>query len=317
MSFRKAPLYSASRRGRSGTAVAPVAPGPDEAASAVPAVESTPAVPRLQRFAARYAALAWAGAGALVALAAMLALTSLQPRPQVITQAQIDAAVRHSLEKDPLPSPAAKAYENIARSVVRVVGLMDEEDDASERPDKRAMERSLGTGVVIKDDGTILTNLHVVWGAKRVHVTFANGHESDAKMVGTQPENDLAVLKASSLPDDLEPATMRSTGDLAPGDQVIAVGHPFGIGPSVSAGVVSGLGREFRAPDGEHALTNLIQFDAAANPGNSGGPLVTMDGFVVGIVTAILNPNEQRTFVGIGFAVPIENAAGAAGLSPF
>jgi S1-C subfamily serine protease len=225
--------------------------------------------------------------------------------------------VRHSLEKDPLPSPATKAYQAIAPSVVRVVGLMDEEDDASERPDKRAMERSLGTGVVIKDDGTILTNLHVVWGAKRVHVTFADGHESDAQLVGTQPENDLAVLKAKSLPSELEPATMRSTGDLAPGDQVIAVGHPFGIGPSVSAGVVSGLGREFRAPEGQHALTNLIQFDAAANPGNSGGPLVTMDGYVVGIVTAILNPNEQRTFVGIGFAVPIENAAGAAGLSPF
>jgi S1-C subfamily serine protease len=136
-------------------------------------------------------------------------------------------------------------------------------------------------------------------------------------MVGAQPENDLAVLKAKSLPDDLEPATMRSTGDLAPGDQVIAVGHPFGIGPSVSAGVVSGLGREFRSPEGQNALTNLIQFDAAANPGNSGGPLVTMDGYVVGIVTAILNPNEQRTFVGIGFAVPIESAAGAAGLPPF
>ena len=179
------------------------------------------------------------------------------------------------------------------------------------------MDRSLGSGVVIKEDGTILTNLHVVWGAKRVRVIFADGHESDAQMVGAQPENDLAVLKAKSLPDDLEPATMRSTGDLAPGDQVIAVGHPFGIGPSVSAGVISGLGREFRAPDGEHALTNLIQFDAAANPGNSGGPLVTMDGYVVGIVTAILNPNEQRTFVGIGFAVPIENAAGAAGLPPF
>jgi S1-C subfamily serine protease len=210
-----------------------------------------------------------------------------------------------------------KAYDNVGRSVVRVVGLMDEEDDALERPDKMAMERSLGTGVVIKDDGTILTNLHVVWGAKRVRVTFADGHESDAKMVGTQPENDLAVLRALSLPDDLEPATMRSTADLAPGDEVIAVGHPFGIGPSVSSGVVSGLGREFRSPEGQQALTNLIQFDAAANPGNSGGPLVTMDGFVVGIVTAILNPNEQRTFVGIGFAVPIENAAGAAGMAPF
>ncbi|MBL8362539.1 MAG: trypsin-like peptidase domain-containing protein, partial [Rubrivivax sp.] len=210
-----------------------------------------------------------------------------------------------------------KAYEKVGRSVVRVIGLMDEKDDGRDRPDKRALDRSLGTGVVIKDDGTILTNLHVVWGAKKVRVTFANGHESEALMLGAQPENDLAVLKALSLPDDLEPATMRSTGDLASGDQVIAVGHPFGIGPSVSAGVVSGLGREFRSPEGQHALTNLIQFDAAANPGNSGGPLVTMDGYVVGIVTAILNPNEQRTFVGIGFAVPIENAAGAAGLPPF
>jgi len=273
---------------------------------------------RRKGFGRHYPALAWAGLGALLALALMLALGQLQPRQRVITQAQIDAAVRHSLEKDPLPSRAMKAYEKVAGSVVRVVGLMDEKDDAKEqRPDKMAMERSLGTGVVIKDDGTILTNLHVVWGAKKVRVTFANGHESDARMLGAQPENDLAVLKADSLPDDLEPATMRSTADLAPGDEVIAVGHPFGIGPSVSAGVVSGLGREFRSPEGNNALTNLIQFDAAANPGNSGGPLVTTDGFVVGIVTAILNPNEQRTFVGIGFAVPIENAAGAAGMAPF
>ena len=261
--------------------------------------------------------MAWSGLGALLALAVMLAVTSLQPRQRVITQKQIDAAVRHTLEKEPLPSPAAKAYEIVGRSVVRVVGLGEDDDDDKNRPDKRAMDRSLGTGVVIKEDGTILTNLHVVWGAKRVRVTFANGHESDAVVVGTQPENDLAVLKAKSLPDDLEPATMRSTGDLSPGDQVIAVGHPFGIGPSVSAGVISGLNREFRAPEGQNALTNLIQFDAAANPGNSGGPLVTMDGYVVGIVTAILNPNEQRTFVGIGFAVPIESAAGAAGLPPF
>jgi S1-C subfamily serine protease len=179
------------------------------------------------------------------------------------------------------------------------------------------MERSLGTGVVIIDNGTILTNLHVVWGAKKVRVRFANGHESDAVMVGAMPEHDLAVLKASSLPDDLQSATMRSTGDLQPGDHVIAVGYPFGIGPSASYGVVSGLKREFNAPDGEKTLTNLIQFDAAANPGNSGGPLVTMDGHVVGIVTAILNPSEQRTFIGIGFAVPIENAAAGAGMPPF
>jgi len=319
MAQRKTPLYSPSRRSAAAPATPPAAApsGANPAPEAASAPAAGVAAPRKPFFSRHLPAIAWSGIGALLAMAVMLAAISLQPRQRIITQAQIDAAVRHSLEKDPLPSQATKAYEVVARSVVRVVGLMDEDDDGKDRPDKRAMDRSLGTGVVIKDDGTILTNLHVVWGAKRVRVTFANGHESEAQMVGAQPENDLAVLKAKSLPDDLEPATMRSTGDLAPGDQVIAVGHPFGIGPSVSAGVVSGLGREFRAPEGQNALTNLIQFDAAANPGNSGGPLVTMDGYVVGIVTAILNPNEQRTFVGIGFAVPIENAAGAAGLPPF
>ena len=98
---------------------------------------------------------------------------------------------------------------------------------------------------------------------------------------------------------------------------MIAVGFPFGIGPSVSSGIVSGMNRTFRSPEGKQQLTNLIQFDAAANPGNSGGPLVTMDGQVVGIVTAILNPSQARTFIGIGFAVPIENAASAVGLHPF
>jgi S1-C subfamily serine protease len=175
----------------------------------------------------------------------------------------------------------------------------------------------VGTGVVIVDKGTILTNLHVVLGAKRIQVVFADGLESDATITGTRPEHDLAVLQAQTIPDDLIPATMRSTADLALGDQVVAVGFPFGIGPSVTAGVISGLRREFRSPEGQRLLTNLIQFDAAVNPGNSGGPLVTLDGEVIGIVTGILNPTNQRVFVGIGFAVPIENAAAAAGLPPF
>ena len=81
--------------------------------------------------------------------------------------------------------------------------------------------------------------------------------------------------------------------------------------------MISGLKREFNSPDGQQTMTNLIQFDAAANPGNSGGPLITNDGEVVGIVTAILNPSQQRTFIGIGFAVPIENAAAGAGMPPF
>jgi S1-C subfamily serine protease len=157
----------------------------------------------------------------------------------------------------------------------------------------------------------------VVLGANRVQVVFADGLESDATIVGMRPEHDLAVLQAQTIPDDLVAATMRSTADLALGDRVVAVGFPFGIGPSATAGVVSGLGREFRSPEGKRLLTNLIQFDAAVNPGSSGGALVTAQGEVVGIVTAILNPTDQRFFVGIGFAVPIENAAAAAGLPPF
>ena len=265
----------------------------------------------------RQTAALWALAGALLALALMLGIGLWRPAGPVLTQDDIDAAVRESLEKEAPPSAAAKAYEAILPSVVRVIGLLDEQDDGEDKPEQRALERSLGTGVVIIDNGTILTNLHVVAGARRIRVRFADGHESEAMLVSAQPDQDLAVLKASSLPDDLEAATMRSTSDLRPGDHVIAVGHPFGIGPSVSYGVVSGLKREFRAPDGARTLSNLIQFDAAANPGNSGGPLVTMDGQVVGIVTAILNPSEQRTFIGIGFAVPIESAASAAGMPPF
>ncbi len=188
-------------------------------------------------------------------------------------------------------------------------------------PDLKAeddeVEFGVGTGVVIVDKGIILTNWHVVQGADRIKVTFMDGLEAEADIKGVQAEDDLAVLQARKIPDDLIAATMRSTADLAVGDQVIAVGFPFGIGPSTSAGIVSGLKRSFRSPQGGQPMKNLIQFDAAANPGNSGGPLVTMDGEVVGIVTAIMNPTPARTFIGIGFAVPIENAASAAGMPPF
>jgi len=176
---------------------------------------------------------------------------------------------------------------------------------------------SIGTGVVIVDEGLILTNFHVVHGFDRISVTFADGTESIASLVGGDPSLDLAVLRAHTLPDDLHAATLRSTKGLKPGDEVVAIGFPFGIGPSTSAGVISGLHRRFAPPEHDAPMSGLIQFDAAANPGNSGGPLVTLDGKVIGIVTAIMNPTAQNTFIGIGFAVPIEAAAGAVGMSPF
>jgi S1-C subfamily serine protease len=308
-------LYSRSTRSR--TSGRPRQPaqgaGPDRARGGSPpqGAVTRPPDPSRQHFFDRHHRLLLVAALGLIA-ALLVALNGAQtPPPREITQEDIDAAVRHSLERKPLPSPAVKAYEVVRPSVVRVRGL--ERDEVSGED----TQTGIGTGVVMVDKGVILTNLHVVAGAKRVQVVFADGLESDATVIGVQAENDLAVLQAQRIPDDLAAATMRATGDLAVGDHVFAVGFPFGIGPSLSAGVVSGLRREFRSPEGERLLTNLIQFDAAANPGSSGGPLVTAEGEVVGIVTAILNPSEQRVFIGIGFAVPIENAASAAGMPPF
>jgi S1-C subfamily serine protease len=295
---RKATLYSRSSR-----------PAPQAEPPVTPAEKPKPS-PWLRGWLSRHRGpLCFVAGVAVTGLLVLLHATSVTPQ-RALTQQDIDAAVMRTLENNTLPSRMAKAFDIIRPAVVRVRGLgIDENGDE--------VERSVGTGVVIVDTGVILTNLHVVANATKLQLVFFDGLESEGTVVGLHPDQDLAVLQAKTIPDDLTAATMRSTKDLALGDDVMAVGFPFGIGPSVSAGVVSGLRREYRSPEGKRVLTNLIQFDAAANPGNSGGPLVTAEGEVVGIVTGLLNPTEQRVFIGIGFAVPIESAAGAVGLSPF
>ena len=285
---KRGAVYSSSRR--MGLAEKPV---PVEKPAA-----PKPPVKKVRR--SRWAIPA-AVAAVLATLVAFLLVPSAPP-PEVVAE--------EPPQKEMTPPDA---YEKIRPSVVMVRGSPY---DGTEEVETKGPD-STGTGVVIVDNGIILTNLHVVDGAKRIRVVFFDGMEAAADLIGARPEHDLAVLKAQSVPDDLEPATMRSTMGLRPGDAVLAVGFPFGIGPSASAGVISGLGREYRSAEGKRILTNLIQFDAAVNPGNSGGPLVTNEGEVIGIVTGLLNPTEQRVFVGIGFAVPIENAAAAAGLPPF
>jgi S1-C subfamily serine protease len=330
--MRKTPLYSRSR---------PASQDAREAAQAGPPPPTVPLRIRLSRRVAAARMPVALFACAMVAIGVAL-YAAYRPLPRALTQKDIDAAVLHTLDTTPLPSMAAKAYAAVRPSVVHVRGLRHvKADDApldkslkgrahpppaakqGEHPRAEAgspeelYRIGVGTGVVIVASGLILTNLHVIDGAEAIVVTFADGTESPADVVSAQPENDLAVLKARIVPDDLPPATLRSTADLNVGDEVVAIGYPFGIGPSASSGVVSGLKREYHSPEGNKTLTNLIQFDAAANPGNSGGPLVTADGEVVGIVTGIFNPTDQRVFIGIGFAVPIENAAAAVGLSPF
>jgi len=270
-----------------------------------------PATPALS-WRKRHARSLKVAAGVAAALVLGVALWTLTP-PRGISQADLEAVVQKVLDAQQPAPAAADAYESILPSVVHVRGL----PDAPDADVASGGEPQSGTGVVIVDTGIILTNLHVVHGSKAIKIVFHDGLESDAVVIGVQPEHDLAVLQAKTIPDDLSAATLRSTQGLRPGEPVIAVGFPFGIGPSVSTGVISGLGREYQNADGKRILTNLIQFDAAVNPGNSGGPLITPEGEVIGIVTGLLNPTEQRVFIGIGFAVPIENAAGAVGLSPF
>ena len=250
--------------------------------------------------------------GASLSLFAMGIFSPAFQSRNALTQKDIDAAVLHTLQTKELPSQSAKAAAAIQGAVVHVQAYV-----ADPKKKDADIESGVGTGVVIKDDGTILTNFHVISGAKKLRVTFFDGTEADATVIGVQPEKDLAVIKPQKIPDDLEPAILGSSQQLAPGDGVVAVGFPFGIGPSVSSGVVSGLNRQFKSQDGKQNLTGLIQFDAAANPGNSGGPLINMSGEVVGIVTAILNPTSARTFIGIGFAATMESAGSAVGIPPF
>ena len=250
--------------------------------------------------------------GVLVSLLCVGVFSNAFEKQQALTQKDIDAAVLHTLQSKELPSQSSKAAAAVQGAVVRVLAFA-----ADPKNKNTDIESGVGTGVVIKDDGTILTNFHVVAGAKKLRVTFFDGTETDAFVVSVQADKDLAVLKPQKIPDDLEAAILGSSQQLVPGDVVVAVGFPYGIGPSVSSGVVSGLNRHFKSPDGQHILKGLIQFDAAANPGNSGGPLVNTTGEVVGIVTAILNPTSARTFIGIGFATTIESAGSAVGLPPF
>ena len=338
--MKRSTLYSA--RGGPRRPPAAALPGASRAtASSPPAAQpiaasptaSAPAAPsRLRRLWLRLRTPGAAATGALLIAVCALGLSlhaRLTPAPDPLAGEAFQEAMARGLDKLTLPSQAARAHEVIRPSVVLVEATREPRaaKAAGRKPGATAPQArgdegegpgtQVGTGVVIVDKGIILTNLHVVEGASAIRVTFFDGTQGEARVIGTQPENDLAVLQALTIPDDLVAASLRSSADLAVGDLVVAVGFPFGIGPSTSAGVVSGLKREHAGNEGGQPIRNLIQFDAAANPGNSGGPLVNAEGEVVGVVTGILSPGRQRTFIGIAFAVPIESAASAAGVPPF
>jgi S1-C subfamily serine protease len=215
-----------------------------------------------------------------------------------IVNEKVSAAVSQ-LESQP---PAAVTAYNAVRAGLVVIVAQRGAAPGSE---------DLGTGVIVDTQGDILTALHVVQGASGIKVTFADGTTSSASIAASDPAHDIAVLAARRLPAVIVPAALGPGPQV--GDEAFAVGNPLGLVGSLSAGVISGLDRTFKVANGR-TLSGMIQFDAAVNPGSSGGPLLNTKGQVIGIVTGLANPAGTDNFAGIGFAVPIATAGQAAGV---
>jgi len=277
--------------------------------------------------------------GIVAALLALGIYGAVAPGPRPLTQQDMASAVTQALASEtPGPAVAEQVYQAIEPSLVLIEtqaaggtaaaggalgvgaaapGTAAPSATARATPGATATvppTGNLGSGVVVDASGDILTSLHVVANAASIQLTFADGTTSPAEVVTQQPQNDIAVLRASQPPAKLVPAVLGNPRSVQVGSDAFVVGNPFGLYGSMSAGIVSGLNRSFQLPNNGALLQGLIQVDAAVNPGNSGGPLLNRNGQVIGIVTALINPTNQGVFIGIGLAVPIDVAGGAAGL---
>jgi S1-C subfamily serine protease len=279
--------------------------------------------------------------GVLAALLALAMYGVVEPGPRPLTQQDVATSITQALASETLgPALSQQVYQAIEPSLVvietRVGGGTAAEGGgtivsaaatstaaaspaAPATPGATATASApptgdLGSGVVVDTSGDILTCLHVVANATSIQVTFADGTTSPAQVVTQQPQNDIAVLRATQPPAKLVPAVLGNPRSVQVGSEAFVVGNPFGLYDSMSSGIVSGLNRSYQLPNNGALLQGLIQVDAAVNPGNSGGPLLNRNGQVIGIVTALVNPTNQGVFIGIGLAVPIDVAGGAAGL---
>ncbi len=250
------------------------------------------------------------GSGVFAALLAFLLYNLLFIKPNQLTVDDVNVSIANAMASATPPSAySADVYQIIRPSLILI--------QVEEKHENAESDFGLGSGVVVDSFGNILTSLHVVDGASRITVTFADGTRSEAEIVLAQPEIDIAVIQALDTPLSMVPAVLGNPNSMRVGDEAFVVGNPFGLYSSMSAGVISGFDRIFQLPNSDIEIHGMIQVDAAVNPGNSGGPLLNRDGQVVGIVTGIINPTDDSFFVGIGFAVPIMTAVGGMGSPPY
>jgi len=242
----------------------------------------------------------------ILVVVALLAVDRRSTSRPATSQADVNSIVDKLVEDalaalQGMPPASVTVYEAIRPPLVLI---------RSERPGGRGSGSGIGSGVIVNAQGDILTSLHVVQDAASIRVSFADGTESAASVKSSDADHDIAVLSPATLPQVVVPAVLGGGAQI--GDETFAVGHPLGLTGSLSAGVISGLNRSFPLASGR-TLEGMIQFDAAVNPGNSGGPLLNTAGQVIGIVTGLANHEGDDHFIGIGFAVPIGTAGGAAG----
>jgi S1-C subfamily serine protease len=248
--------------------------------------------------------------GILAAFVAIAIYGLLNPPARPLTTGDVNRAVASVLaSQTPGPPRSELVYEAVRPSIVLIQTEVGGTNGSA--------GNALGTGVVVNDAGAILTALHVVADATSIKLTFPDGSTSAATIATQQPDSDIAVLQPETVPANLAPATLGNPNAMRIGSEAYIVGNPYGLYGSLSSGVVSGLDRSFELPNSKRVIHGLIQVDAAVNPGNSGGPLIDRSGRVVGIVTALVNPTKQDVFIGIGLAVPIDVAGGAAGLPAY
>ena len=239
-------------------------------------------------------------------------------------QQQQNVVQSSSSSTDPLPSPSssspsssssssslANVFKRVENSVVQITSTRSDPNQVTIINGVPATGRStaLGSGFVYDNQGHIITNHHVIDGATTADVTFTDGNTYSAKVIGKDPDADIAVLQITDnfSEEKVMPLPVANSSSLRPGDQLIAIGNPFGLSGTITTGIVSGEGRLLPNPDTGFSIPNIIQTDAPINPGNSGGPLLNIQGQVIGMNTAILS--RTGSYSGVGFAIPSNTIA--------